>query len=202
MIIGLSGYAGVGKDTLAKYILDIDPSFKIKKFSGKLKVIASILTGIPMDNFESQKFKAMNLEGWDTWEYKARNDGSDLFPKYTGEPYRKPMSVRELLQKLGTDAIRDGLHEDAWVNALFADYHQGENWVITDMRFPNEYDAVKKFGGKTVRLNRSGINPVNNHPSETCLDTYDFDFYWVTTSQQPEEWKDVAEKLLEEIKIK
>ena len=65
MIIGLSGYAGVGKDTLAKYIVELDPSFEIKKFSGKLKEVASLLTGIPVDNFENQKFKTQELNGWD-----------------------------------------------------------------------------------------------------------------------------------------
>lgn len=177
MIIGLSGYAGVGKDTLAKYIVELDPSFEIKKFSGKLKEVASLLTGIPVDNFENQKFKTQELNGWD-------------------------MTVRELLQKLGTEAIRDGLHEDAWVNALFANYHQGENWVITDMRFPNEYEAVKRFGGKAIRLDREGIKPINYHPSETAIDSFDFDIQCVTTKQEPESWKVVAEQILNQIKTK
>ncbi len=133
MIIGLSGYAGVGKDTVAKYITEIDPTFKIKKFSGKLKEVASLLTGVPAKNFESQEFKHMELSGWD-------------------------MTVRELLQRLGTEAIRDRVHKDAWVNALFADYHQGENWVITDMRFPNEYEAVMNWNGRS-EISAQGFNP-------------------------------------------
>lgn len=201
MIIGLSGYAGVGKDTLANYIVKLDPSFKIKKFSGKLKIIAEILTGIPAANFESQELKNKSLEGWDTWAYKARNDGDDVFPKYNGEPYRKAMTVRELLQKLGTDAIRDNLHEDAWVNALFCDYHQNENWIITDMRFPNEYDAVKKFGGMTVRLWRPNINPVNYHESEVALDNHAFD-YIASNDGKEEDWKEAAEGILMVSKIK
>lgn len=151
MIIGLSGYAKSGKDTVASMIRDIDDSFQIKKFSGKLKEIGTILTGIPTHLFESQNFKEQNLPGWD-------------------------MTVREFLQKLGTDAIRDGLHENAWVNALFADYKQGDNWIITDVRFPNEIDMVRKYGGITVRVNRQGISPVNAHPSETALDGYIYDF--------------------------
>lgn len=176
MIIGLSGYAGVGKDTLAKYIVELDPSFEIKKFSGKLKEVASLLTGIPVDSFENQKFKTMELAGWD-------------------------MTVRELLQKLGTEAIRDGLHEDAWVNALFANYHQGENWVITDMRFPNEYEAVKRFGGMAVRLWRPNVNPINYHESEVALDNHPFD-YIASNEANEEDWKDVAEKLLKVAKNK
>jgi hypothetical protein len=176
MIIGLSGYAGVGKDTLAKYIVELDPSFEIKKFSGKLKEVASLLTGIPVDSFENQKFKTMELAGWD-------------------------MTVRELLQKLGTEAIRDGLHEDAWVNALFANYHQGENWVITDMRFPNEYEAVKRFGGIAVRLWRPNVNPINYHESEVALDNHAFD-YIASNESNEEDWKGVAEELLKVFKNK
>jgi len=176
MIIGLSGYAGVGKDTVAKYITEIDPTFKIKKFSGKLKEVASILTGIPPKNFESQEFKHMELSGWD-------------------------MTVRELLQKLGTEAIRDGLHKDAWVNALFSDYHQGENWVITDMRFPNEYEAVIRWGGFVVRLEREGIKPINAHQSETALDNFAFNYRLLNTGEV-ERWKTLAESLINEINKK
>jgi DNA-binding NtrC family response regulator len=174
MIIGLSGYAGVGKDTVAKYITEIDPTFKIKKFSGKLKEVASLLTGVPAKNFESQEFKHMELYGWD-------------------------MTVRELLQRLGTEAIRDGLHEDAWVNALFADYHQGENWVITDMRFPNEYEAVMNWNGYTVRLERPNTRPVNNHPSEVSLDNATF-HYRVINAKGEETWKELSEQLISKIK--
>jgi hypothetical protein len=121
------------------------------------------------------------------------------------------MSVRELLQKLGTDAIRNGLHENAWVNALFADYHptpnksmeesfkeqfatgsseihyQLPNWIITDMRFPNEMEAVLKREGITIRVVRSFNHKMGSketgtldltplHPSETALDDAEFDY--------------------------
>lgn len=151
MIIAFSGYAKSGKDTAASMIQEMYPSFKIKKFSGKLKEIASILTGIPQDLFESQTFKETMIGGWD-------------------------MTGREFLQKLGTDAIRDGLHKDAWVMSLFSDYHEKDNWLITDCRFPNEFDYVHLFGGKVIRIVRSGIDAVNAHPSETALDKHAFDY--------------------------
>jgi len=176
MIIGISGYSGVGKDTLAKYITEVNPQFQVKKFSGKLKYIASILTGIPAENFESQEFKTKELNGWD-------------------------MTARDLLQKLGTDAIRDNLHEDAWVNALFSNYHQSDRWIITDMRFPNEYEAVKQFGGITVRLNRPGVAPVNNHPSETGLDAYPFD-YTYNNHDSASSWYQYAVEIINNIKTK
>lgn len=60
------------------------------------------------------------------------------------------------------------------------------NWIITDVRFPNEADAIKERGGIIIRVNRKhGYNtpdrkwkemPLNYHESETALDSYDFDY--------------------------
>ena len=150
MIIGLNGYAKSGKDEVAKAIVDINKLWEIKKFSSKLKIIAGILTGYHEDRFEDQSFKNTNLIGWG-------------------------MTAREFLQKLGTESVRDVLHNDAWVNALFSDYSQHDRWVITDCRFPNEAEAIKDRGGIIIRVNRAGVKPVNDHESETALDEYEFD---------------------------
>lgn len=108
------------------------------------------------------------------------------------------MTVRQFLQELGTDACRNGLHENAWVNALMADYvcdccnqypcdtinhkdtgqdigYQYPNWIITDTRFPNEAQAIKDAGGIVIRVDRPGVKAVNAHPSETGLDDWAFD---------------------------
>jgi hypothetical protein len=102
------------------------------------------------------------------------------------------MTYREFLQKLGTEAMRDGLHTNVWVNALFADYTpthyligafdtkltDGDpiypNWIITDMRFPNEMEAVESRKGVTIKVVRPGTS-VGTHPSETALDDAYFD---------------------------
>lgn len=197
MIIGVNGKIGSGKDTVGRiiqylmlnenttkyfvkdwinkehYLLDTHSNWEIKKFAGKLKQIASILTGATLEQLEDQDFKKQ-----------------EMGPEWG-------ITYRELLQKLGTEAMRNGLHENVWVNALFADYNvtgynytgcenkviQGEwkypNWIITDMRFPNEMDAVKAKGGITIRVNRdNGTRAIdlNPHPSETALDNHKFDY--------------------------
>jgi len=96
------------------------------------------------------------------------------------------MTVRDFLQKLGTDGLRNGLHDNVWVNALMADYkrieygddEQGQypNWIITDCRFPNEAIAIKNAGGIMIRVDRPGVEPINNHPSEIGLDGWNFDY--------------------------
>lgn len=202
MIIALSGRAGSGKDTVGKCIqymtaedvgleclkriragLPIDghhnSDFKNKKFAGKLKTVASLLSGVSVEMFEDQDFKKLDME-----------------PEWG-------MTYREFLQKLGTEAMRDGLHKNVWVNALFADYKRAldlvksedpkydlkveevgkyPNWLVTDMRFPNEMDAVKEKEGITIRVNRpvhalsQENNAVQLHPSETALDDAEFDY--------------------------
>lgn len=179
MIIGIHGYSGSGKDTVGQMILDLEPKkgWQIKKFAGKLKLIASILTGIPMHKFEDQEFKKTDLGN--EWAYPYPGEFHD-----DGSPIMVSMSVRQLLQKLGTDALREGLHNNVWVNALLSGYSsvdiegvQAEsNWVVTDCRFPNEADAIKKAGGILISVQRPGVGPINDHPSETGLDGYPFDF--------------------------
>lgn len=222
MIIGINGYANSGKDTIGAIIqylncpnvrnlsiedavtnykeheewLDENSGWEIRKFAGKLKDIASHLTGIDPEDFEDQDFKKTNL-GTEWWtvdyvkKYKEDVPTEDSIPIEITE-VNKPMTVRDFLQKLGTDALRNGLHPNVWVNALMADYtrveynddEQGEypNWIITDVRFDNEAIAIKNKGGIIIRVDRAGVEPINNHPSEIGLDNWNFDYKIVNSS--------------------
>lgn len=174
-LIGISGKIGSGKDTVAEIIqhltnpmeLDMFP-YEVKKFAGKLKTIASILTGIPVEKFEDQEFKKEDL-GIE-WSYAYPGEYYD-----DGSPVMVRMSVRQLLQKLGTEAMREGLHNNVWVNALLADYNENSNWLVTDTRFLNEAKAIKDLGGVVLRIERSTCQ-LGTHPSETALDDYTFDY--------------------------
>jgi hypothetical protein len=205
MIIGINGKIGSGKDTVGKIIqyltlstkhgpyigfetfddvtLDRNSKFEVKKFAGKLKTIASLLTGIPVENFEDQDFKKTLLgEEWGT----VRPNPLNAIPVFENVQFNELMSVRELLQRLGTEAMRDGLHENVWVNALMCDYkgpkmseYNPSNWIITDMRFPNEMEAVVERKGITIRVNRNNGTraiDINPHPSETSLDDAEFNY--------------------------
>lgn len=210
MIIGVSGYSGSGKDTVGaiiqylnctnpqtsieeicanyseyEYWLDEQSNWEIKKFAGKLKDIASHLTGIDIEDFEDQEFKKTNL-GREWWTV-------------CDEGYQ-PMTVRDFLQKLGTDALRNGLHPNVWVNALMADYEKHSNWIITDTRFSNEAQAIKEKGGIIIRVERPGIKPINNHPSETGLDSWNFD-YKVQNINDIFSLKQTVEQILKHAKI-
>jgi len=183
MIISITGKIGSGKDTIADIIIQHTPyhDWKIKKFAGKLKDIAEILSGVPKINFEDQEFKKQ-----------------DMGPEWG-------MTYRDLLQKLGTEAMRNGLHENVWVNALFADYHfniekdeQMPNWLITDCRFPNELEAVKTHKGITIKVIRDSGNTIGTtHASETALDDYTEWDYVVDNNGSIEDLKTQVFSILE-----
>lgn len=159
-----------------------DSGWQIKKFAGKLKQIASLMTGIPIEKFEDQEFKKTYLG--EEWNYSVALDRDTMLQEYKSWE-EKPMTVRELLQKLGTEAIRDGLHTNAWVNALFSDYKklhitkgivagpQYPDWIITDTRFPNEAQVIKDRGGIVIRVNRNTSQKGISWDIFKCADIYE-----------------------------
>lgn len=198
-IIGISGKIGSGKDTVggiiqlmqavshlneeqvARVVSDSrimasfemrDKGWEVKKYADKLKQIAEILTGIPKVNFESQEFKKSFLgEEWGT----IRQNPLNAIPPFADVKFNNLMSVREFLQKLGTEGLRNNLHENVWVNALFSEFDSASSkWLVTDVRFQNEADAIKNLGGIVVRIDR-GMD-TGTHASETSLDDYKFDY--------------------------
>ena len=141
------------------------------------------------------------------------------------------MTPRLLLQIIGTECIRDKVHPNAWVNGLFSDYKakwvptgdsvaeedvslekEYPNWIITDMRFPNELEAVKSRGGITIRVNRPYTTVVGGngipatfsqnqfHPSETSLDSATFDFV-ISNDKDIEHLINEVRKILEKLNI-
>lgn len=242
-IIGISGYSGSGKDTVGKiiqllisdgnmgvyktpedfikggdYIRENCSGWQIKKWAGKLKIVASLLTGIPVENFEDQEFKKTLLGSeWDTYgiirkegirlvavQPTPHKEDSVWLKSGENKQVHNQMTVRDFLQHLGTDGLRDGLHPNVWVNALMADYKplmsisfgimdlgasvsqmekmsklvptEYPNWIITDTRFPNEAQAIKDAGGIVIRVDRPDVMAINAHPSETELDNWNFDY--------------------------
>ena len=192
----------------------VPSDFEIKKFADKLKEIVCLLIGCTREQLEDADFKNKEL-GKEWWYYKGRN--GSLIPfnddsKRSSEDLIK-LTPRLLLQLLGTECGRDIIHPNIWVNALMSKYncvhcrqnpcsvrHKNligmkpnyPNWVITDLRFKNELEAVKDRSGITIRVNRLFVNemigenkvswiPIPTvdyipHPSETALDDAEFDY--------------------------
>lgn len=151
MIIGLSGYAQSGKDTVAS-ILTANYGYKRVAFADPIRKLLYELNPHLSKHHSLQEF--VDEYGWDI--------------------AKKTSEVRSLLQNLGV-AARKVISEDVWVDAAFNQMSKPGNYVITDVRFENEANKVKEFGGEVWRIKRPGIEAVNGHISEHALDGYKAD---------------------------
>lgn len=91
------------------------------------------------------------------------------------------VSPRYLFQTLGTEWGRALVHPKVWtmiaVNRCRAELSQGRSVVVDDMRFPNEFEALKEAGGTMVKVTRPGVvAPTDGHASEGLLDDILFDY--------------------------
>lgn len=73
-------------------------------------------------------------------------------------------SCRQAMQTLGTEWGRDLIGQDLWVDILFDHAQSYDKVVISDVRFDNEVVALRKHGGKLIRIDR-GHSP-SGHASE------------------------------------
>lgn len=181
----------------------------IKKFAYKLKKTVALLTGCTVEDLESQEFKTRKIgKEWDWYRgIITTGDKEVVFVRNATDGQLPPFpnnvlgeyNYRDMLQRLGTEAMRNQIHENVWVNALFADYksttYRSEvpvraagfidteifpKWIITDTRFPNEAKVIKEKNGILIRVKRTqflsvGSLATHEHPSETALDDYKFD---------------------------
>lgn len=154
MIIGLTGYAQSGKDTLANIL--------VKKFGYTRVAFADPIRELLYEMNPSVKDGGYRVQGVVDgygWDF-AKN----AFPE-----------IRTLLQNLGVGA-REVFGEGFWVQQALRKVHFEGNYVITDVRFTNEADAICKYDNAQIwRVRRPGIGAVNLHESETQMDGYKVD---------------------------
>jgi hypothetical protein len=177
MIIGLSGYAQTGKDTVAEHIVKnygfarvafADPIREaLYKLNPKVRLGESI--GVSLAH-------AVDNMGWE-------------------EVKKLSLDARELLQRLGTEVGRDMFGEDFWINKAMLKATEHKNVVISDTRYFNEAESIKKHGGILIRINKPNTNEVNNHESEKNLNSYPFDYTIVNSSTKQDLYK-LIDKLL------
>jgi hypothetical protein len=141
MIVGLVGFIGAGKGTVADLLVERHNFFK-ESFANSVKDSCAAVFGWD---------RAM-LEG-DTPESRAWREQPD---KWWSDKFGKEFSPRLALQLMGTEAGRDVFHPDLWVHTVLRRCEQApyNNYVIADVRFPNEINAIKDSGGVVIRVRR------------------------------------------------
>lgn len=83
------------------------------------------------------------------------------------------VSVRHMLQTLGTEYGRQCIHPDIWVRCWKGRAQQYSAVVADDVRFPNEAAMIKLLGGEIWRIDRPGVPHEHGHASEGSLDDFD-----------------------------
>ena len=142
MIIGLVGLIGSGKGTVGD-ILEESYGFKKQSFAGPLKDATATVFNWPRHL----------LEG-DTPESREWRETVD---PYWTEQLGYEVTPRLAMQKMGTEAGRDVFGDKIWVTALKSRIDNDAlnlDHVITDVRFPNEIDIIREWGGKVYRVKR------------------------------------------------
>lgn len=155
-LVGITGYATSGKDTFAKS-LALRGGFYVMGMSDALVDMARVLN--PLLQYDDGQLFELNrvLDALGYTEAK------------------KIPSVREYLQRLGTEAVRDVIGNDSWTRAAEQKFvgrlEEGKNVAVTGIRFANEAHMIKRYGGTIVRILRNGTEASNGHSSDTELDT-------------------------------
>lgn len=143
-IVGLVGFIGSGKGTVADYLVEHDGYVKIN-FADALKDAVAVIFGWPRHL----------LEG-DTKESREFREQPD---EYWSRKLDKIVTPRWVLQVVGTECFRDVISPHIWVSAVEKKIidNQYEKVVISDCRFPNELEMIKSLGGKTYHIQRGEL---------------------------------------------
>jgi hypothetical protein len=171
-VIGISGYARAGKDTIGDYLVEL--GYIRASFADLIRQALYAL-----NPYASNGVRVKDVIDEHGWEGSKAVDPE----------------IRALLQRLGSDVGRSMIDNDIWVDLTLKNIPDGSKIVFTDCRFPNEAVAIKKFGGELWRVSREGAKPVNNHISETALDDWKFDAHFDNNLTIKELHEKVADKL-------
>lgn len=173
MLLGLSGPAQVGKDSIAQILVD-HHGFRRVAFADKIRDALFALNPWITPRYVINPKK--DREG----EHRIK-DAFEAFPAGTwrlqevvgkvGWDLAKQLpEVRGLLQRMGTEVGR-AVDEYMWIRAAFPDDHltMMEDIVVTDVRFENEATFIRMMHGAVVHVSRPGFGPVNEHVSDRGL---------------------------------
>jgi hypothetical protein len=144
MIIGVCGFIGSGKDTIADYLVNFH-EFRRESFASTLKDAVASVFGWDRTMLEGRTKEAREWrEQVDPW-WAARLDMPTLTPRW-------------VLQYWGTEVCRKAFHDDIWIASLENKLRNSKDHVvISDCRFPNEISSIKNAGGQIVWVQRGAL---------------------------------------------
>ena len=141
MIIGVCGFIGSGKDTIADYLTNFH-GYRRESFANSLKDAVAQVFGWDRTMLEGRTKQAREWrEQVDPW-WSERLKMPNLTPRW-------------ILQYWGTEVCRRAFHDDIWIASLENKLRNSkDDIVISDCRFPNEIKSIKNAGGIVIRVVR------------------------------------------------
>ena len=202
-LIAVSGVKGSGKDSVSsmlQYCLSvpkmfrqyffyknfrkwIKPKYKRIAFADPLKKMLSDLLNISLDKFYIREFKEgcviniSTLEGSWLGEKLSDSKFNKLVKQLDPSLTEANLSLRQLLQYFGTEIMQKYFGKRVWINSTMQ--NRSEYTIISDLRFIEEYNAVKEKKGIIIYINRPNYE-FGQHASEREMkellesDKYDF----------------------------
>lgn len=141
MLVGLVGLIGSGKDTVAHRMVS-HHGFMRDSFAKSLKDAVSNIFNWDRDLLEGNTQKSRE------WR--------EIPDKFWSEKFKQDITPRQILQFFGTEVCRGQMLDTIWVDSCMARY-KGHPTVISDTRFTNEINTIKKNGGKIILVKRGEL---------------------------------------------
>lgn len=189
ILLGLTGLKNSGKDTVAAYLIK-EYGYERRAFADKLKQSAAAIFGINPSEFETLKNDEnarVRIETLDAGDVKVLAG----------------MSVREFLQRYGTESHRDIFGNNFWVDQVLpvGGYYADRDIVITDVRYVGEALRFQQLRGYVIRVVRDKNAPVDQHSSEMHQAAIDAD-YELDNSGTIKDIPEKVDRMLKELRMR
>lgn len=158
-LIGIGGYAGSGKDTVADVLEDSHGFYRT-------------FMSQPLNAALCRLNPQVEARHGEVFRYV------DLINQLGYTKAKEMAEVRRLLQAMGTEVGRDMFGQTVWIDQLrkyLATFKPDDDVAVTGIRFQNEASMIRELGGKLWWVHRPGYGPVNSHSSDNALTYEDFD---------------------------
>lgn len=156
MIIGIHGFKGSGKDTVATYIAR-QYGFTQIAFADKVKESICGMFDITLEQIEEWK---------NNDEYHVSITGPER-----AYDFKSRVTFRQFIQRFATEGVREVFGYDFWIQFVIDTYKGSfpQNFVVSDARFENELKAILGEGGKNLHVIRPSATS-DGHASEIAFD--------------------------------
>lgn len=191
-LIAITGKAGSGKDTIAKYLCEKYAKVYTEPFAKPLKLACAAAFGIPIEDFMDTETKELDNDAWGVSPRKiAQFVGTEMFRN----------TLSKLIPEIGNEfwvARMAYLLQGHILTEEGGQYDLSDTIVIPDLRFQNEYDMVCDWDGYVFHVIKEGIGEVGieGHVSEAGIVTNADNTWLINNNGTLEELYEEVERAL------